>query len=525
MIDRDLARRLGGRHLLAELESKLGTVSDQANHSVRLVTSTVMADTLAGQHLIWMLANLLARQFAIVHKIEIQIPPNVAVRSQAVLFPIAAAKTNLADAIATTVTLIAADTIEVVIVDSADTQVDFEVFIGYDNSSSSAPYSLGVYADGWNLYVGDPSTTPAMTPVSAMPFGPYFAACIAAAEVFKFFRKLKAGAGSFARNVFLSLWNFQVADAWEDLPKTTDIPVYIPPFYLAGAGAVGQALACTLAAAPCEDMYVTVIDHDKIDDEGTNLNRCPLATQEDIGAMKSVLTAECLCGRSIDVFIHENKWEHYLDSNNRRPQRADVAALECDLKYPIIVSCVDKNPARHALQKCWPEYLIGGSTNGMGIEVSSYDMESMYECLMCFNPLPKVSSIEEAAARFKGLTSEEQKNQAKQFGIDLDSILQYLDSPECGSIAENELRKFADAERAPRASVGFVSVGAGVVLAVQLVKYAREGRSTFSVDLGNSIRFNFLEPSRFRWSKHRRKDKCECSNRGRDTYHRLWDIS
>lgn len=158
----------------------------------------------------------------------------------------------------------------------------------------------------------------------------------------------------------------------------------------------------------------------------------------------------------------------------------------------------------------------------MGLEVSAYDMESMYECLMCSNPLPKVDSIEKIAMRFKGLAPEEQQAQAQQRGVDLDLVLAYLASPKCGALAENELRKFTDIERSPRASVGFVSVGAGVVLAAQLLKYAREGRSAFPAELGNSIRFNFLNPSRFVWTKHRRRDECECSNRGQSSYCRLW---
>lgn len=273
---------------------------------------------------------------------------------------------------------------------------------------------------------------------------------------------------------------------------------------------------------PNEIEHVTIVDRDKIDDEGTNLNRCVLATQEDIGAMKCELTGALLRRSGTPVHLHPNMWEHYLDPNNREPQRADIVALEQVLKYPIIVSCVDQNFARHALQKCWPRCLLGGSTNRMGIEVVLYDMEPEYECLMCSNPLPKVDSIEEIAMRFKGLTLEEQESRAAQSGIDLDCVLKYLASPKCGSLAEEELRKFANAELGSQPSVGFVSAGAGIVLAAQLLKYALLGRSVFPTDLGNTIRFNFLNPTRFRWSKHKRKEECECASRGLDCYRRLW---
>jgi hypothetical protein len=69
MIDLELARRLGDRHL------RMGTGGDAATGEKKLVRVSIAADagrTKGGQLLAWMLCNLLARQFAIIHGLEIR---------------------------------------------------------------------------------------------------------------------------------------------------------------------------------------------------------------------------------------------------------------------------------------------------------------------------------------------------------------------------------------------------------------------------------------------------------------------
>lgn len=521
MIDGELARRLGNRHLHPEFQAKLGGIFGTSNRIVRLTARQDVAETIAGQHLIWMLANLLARQFAIVHELDLHLP-TVPTQPEAVLFPSDSAMTILPDAISATARLIAGEALDVKLVNDAESPVDVEILIGRCAPNLSAQYSIGVYADGWNLFVGDPDLTPPFKPRSGLPLGPYFAACVAAGEVFKSLRKLKPDGGAFARKLFMSLHDFRSMNSWDQLPLVEDTAISIPPFYLVGAGAVGQALACTLGASAVKQAYVTVVDHDSIDKEGTNLNRCVLATQMDIGISKSDLTARFLVGHGIEAFAFREKWERYMDTSSRPVQRIDVATLERKLKFPLVISCVDDNTARHELQRLWPNYLIGGSTNGMSLEVTAYDMRSNYECLMCFNPLSRLGTTDEIAERFRNLPRKEQEATALERGLSLEEIFRYLASPKCGSPGESELKKFAEAEQGPRPSVGFVSVGAGVILAAQVLKYSFGGISAFPQNLGNSVRFSFLQPSQIRWTMHQRSKDCDCFTKGQSVFQRLW---
>ncbi|MBI2313629.1 MAG: ThiF family adenylyltransferase [Betaproteobacteria bacterium] len=521
MINDELARRLGDRHLHPEFEAKLGPISGASHRVVQLTASPEVAETIPGQHLIWMLANLLARQFLIVHELVLHLPP-VSTRPEAVLFSPGAANAILSDAILATIRLIAGDAVDVKVVNDIGRRVDVEIIIGRCIPNLSAQYSIGVYADGWNLFVGDPDLIPLREPHSALPLGPYFAACVAAGETFKVLRKLKPNGGTFARKLFVSLQDFKSADSWDKLPLIGETVRFVPPFYLVGAGAVGQALACALGASALKQAYMTVVDHDSIDKEGTNLNRCALATQEDIGTNKSDLTARFLVNRGIEVFAYPHRWERYMDTSSRPAQRIDVVAAERMLKFPLVISCVDDNAVRHELQRLWPDYLIGGSTNGMSLEVTAYDMRSKYECLMCFNPLPRIGTTEEIAGQFRELSREDQEAKAKLYGLDLEAILRYLASPKCGSPGENELKKFAEGSQGVRPSVGFVSVGAGVILAAQIMKYSLDGRSAFPHTLGNSVRFSFLQPSHFRWTIHQRNRDCDCFTKGQAAFQRVW---
>src|SRR5215510_7853587 len=85
-------------------------------------------------------------------------------------------------------------------------------------------------------------------------------------------------------------------------------------------------------------------------------------------------------------------------------QRSDLLEREQVFHYQYIISCVDKNPVRHAIQHFWPHVLFGGSTLGLGVTVQSYDMTSEFDCLMCANPISSDDwSIELQAERLRGI--------------------------------------------------------------------------------------------------------------------------
>lgn len=515
-IDIALARTLGDRHLRPDLDRHLHLLDGNAWNVVRVIAAPEVAATVGGQHTLWMLVNLLARQFAVIHELQIAVPP-LSVEPGVALF---GESGNLAATLIGTARAVAGNAMRVYKADNLVRTPAAEVIVGRLEPQASTRFSIAALGSGWRAFAGRPDRAPTCAPTGRNSVGPYFAACVAAGEVFKHLRGLRDGRGRFVEALFLSLWDFRESDSWEglsagDWPAALDLP----PFYLIGCGAVGQAVAAATAAADKVCGYATTIDGETNDRE--NLNRYPLATQADINNVaKSELTARFLRRGGLDACSYAGAWPGYAYDPSRLPQPEDIRDEEIEYRYPLILSCVDKNSARHGIQNFWPEFLMGGSTQGLAFEVNAYDMQSPYECLKCFNrPEPADPSDSEIVKGLLALDGNVRRALAEARGADYGVLEAYLSDPKCGQLGAAEIRKFRD--DSVDWSVGFVSVAAGTALAAQLFKYALKGRSAFPLELGNSVRFNFLNPG-LRWTKHLRRADCECTCAGRAEYRRLW---
>lgn len=282
---------------------------------------------------------------------------------------------------------------------------------------------------------------------------------------------------------------------------------------------MGQAAAAALAAWDALRGHLTIIDREGVDP--TNLNRYPLATLADVGAVKTELLAGRLAGRGFTIHRSDHGWPDYaLQSSARAGQRPDLQAEEAAYRYRLVLSCVDKNVPRHAIQSFAPEYLIGASTNGLGLAVAAYDMRGDFECLKCHNaPEPKGPLVEEVAEQLRRLPQDERRRRAEECGADWKAVEQYIADPKCGKLGEAEMEKFTAGS--PDWSVGFVSTASGTLLAGQVVKFAIQGRGAFPQAQGNTLRFNFLNPGP-RWSMHRPNPLCDCREKGKRNFDRLW---
>lgn len=519
--DLELAKQRGDRHRIGagQLKERFDVPDHGSVYRVRVVAEQPVAETAGGQHALWMLVNLLARQFTVIHEIHIAVPP-VPMQVGVALF---GEGSDLPQSLAETARLVAGPAMRVLVVDDRQAPVDVEASVGGTGAADEARFRIGGIASGWRVAVGDPRGLPQVTPSEACAFGPYFAACLVAGEVFKRLSGLREGRGRFITSLQMSLWDWQERECWAELadgdwPQTGELP----PLYLIGAGAVGQGTAAALAASRPLRGLVTVIDGDQIDAQGTNLNRYPLATGADLGAPKAKLLVQHLLRAGFQAYSDDRHWPAYAhDPPSARPS-AELGSLEADYRYRLVLSCVDKNPARHAVQNFWPEYVIGGSTSDMALSVAAYDMRSPYECLKCANPLGTTGlTVEELTEELRALSPEEQHRWARERHLDEEAVLQHLSNPSCGTLGEQEISRFARAGGGADWSVGFVSVAAGTVLAAQTVKYALLGPAAFPPSTGNTLRFSFLQP-RPRASAHQRKPGCDCLTSGRAEFERLW---
>ncbi len=130
--------------------------------------------------------------------------------------------------------------------------------------------------------------------------------------------------------------------------------------------------------------------------------------------------------------------------------------------------------------------------------------------------------MEDTARELAQQSAEARREWAGAVGANIEAVEQYLASPQCGTLGDQEIAKFSDLPDTADWSVGFVSAAAGVLLASQSVKHSLLGSAAFPAEKGNTLRFSFLNP-RSAWSRHRRRAGCQCQDEGRLNYKSLWD--
>jgi hypothetical protein len=506
----------GNRHFHPDLMNRM-EASSERNGSVRIVMGPEWGATLAGQHLVWMLTSLLARQFGVVREIELRLP-DVAPISGAILVPPEGLASTLGTSLENMIHMISPGFVHIKQSGELTKRANVQFCIGA-LADDDAEHTYHLHADGWKAWISQHATPSSRLPASSSSIGPYFCACLAAGEAFKRILELHTAAGEYIDELEVDLFEVRADSMPTDREQSPEVNHEMRPLYVVGAGAVGQAAIATLATSGIQNLRITVIDHDAIDAERTNLNRCVLSYNKHANMAKTSAVNESLYGLPVSLRLVPGTWQDFVMNKQTASMPAYEPELERAYKYRIVLSCVDKNVARHAVQRSWPEHLYGGSTNSFTAKVETHDMSSQGECLMCFNPQEAAESIEAAAKRFAAMPLEEQHKAASSLGLDAERMRAYAAQPKCGSPAEADLLKFSAGSQQPDASVGFVSVAAGVLLAATVL---RDQMQEAIQSPEHRINFSFLRPKTFRRYGHRRSTSCICSTDGKLAYRTLW---
>lgn len=501
---------LADRHLRPDPHEALDP-SKARQGSVLIRVAENWASTKAGQHAAWLLTNLLARQFNVVSSISFDVPP---VRLQDGVAAYAARETLL-DTLLATVLAIAGPHI------SAGTSAhgvapDFELIVGKCEARERVAKRLFLHGDGWRAFVGTALAIDADIPASTVPVGPYLAAAFTAAEVFKEFRGAKPGKTSPIDMLFVSAWSRSTASSWSELQDGPIAPtIHFPHFYFAGGGAVAQAAALTIGSLDNVSGHVTIVDYDPLG--VSNDNRYILTQLSDSGS-KPIPMANFLRSRGFTAFPFDGRWERYVQRMGRDLQSAEIDLLEREYRYPLILSCVDVNEPRHAIQNLIPELLLAGSTWGLTAKAGIFNLATEGACLKCYNPIrPRNAIIEAKLTELKRLTGKERASEFAGLGIPPDKGEAYLQKAGCGHLSSEDLEKFAAGP--PAMSVGFVSVTAGILLAVELLRFVLKGRRALT-DEENSVIANFYNP-KLRSLTSGPDAACNCAVT-RDQWRRKW---
>jgi molybdopterin/thiamine biosynthesis adenylyltransferase len=280
--------------------------------------------------------------------------------------------------------------------------------IGSDDGPVANLTPVRISCDAWRCWLKSGGPIGEVVS-SSTPFGALMAACFGVAEVFKMIL-VNAAPDTSARTAFerrlvpelcYSAWTADwVDEASSEVADSTapncraapEIAQLLPPGAVldvdgvlqVGAGAVGNASVLALAALPrvvCG--IVDVADPKGVDTK--NLNRCLLFREEHVGCLK------------VDVIVEQAR----SGPVTVRGDAAEARANQLENAW-LLLSTVDNNAVRHAMQEAVPAWLVQGSTNGTQVCISVHNGFGTASCLVCRHPDP-----EQGTARRRALTVAE----------------------------------------------------------------------------------------------------------------------
>jgi hypothetical protein len=378
-----------------------------------------------------------------------------------------------------------------------------------------------VAAGGWKLSIASPAalariqTTwlPRLDEDGPISVAAWLASALGCAEAFKHIGQLKEGRGRAIEAFSVNLWTLTGSDGFAEL-DTSDGPAeppQLPAHYVVGAGAVSEAYLAVLATSDVVT-ELALLDDDVLGD--TNLNRHILAAWADLGQPKALLARDRLTGHRMRIFSVNARWQNYLATPPiERPARPEaLKAAESSGRYEMIVSAVDRNDSRIAIAEALPQVVLGGSTNGLAVEVGRYRTDSGWQCLACASRPELHLSIEQAAKELAGKTPAELAALAQERGLDLAALTGYLQRPECGTLGEREMQRFAAFNR-PDWSVSFVSVASGALLAARALTHAAGDDSERTEATGDTLRL-WLANATITRTAHQRSPDCPVCGHG-----------
>lgn len=501
--------QLADRHLRLDPQ---GVLVDAAylKSGVVLLRAGSHAASVATQHLLWMLVSLLARQFKVVTEVILDVP-DVPLRDGVAPF---GAMATLRETLEECVRLVSGPHVQITPLGAREP----DVILVVGDATDDAPHYLRLYADGWRYFLGRTGQVPKSPPGSTLAIGPYLCASYAAGEVFKRLRGMKPGKGEFISNHFASAWTASNADTWAELRDGPPADAFdvLPHFYFAGAGAVAQAAALCLGASGFRGSC-TIVDRDALD--LTNDNRYALSHKGNEGALKVDLLSEYLAGRGFRCNPVRAWWQEFVTMGGRRAIDDTVRALERAYQFPLVLSCVDKNEPRHALQNLLPMVIVGGSTDGLTAKSALIDLSLPGSCLKCFNPVEARNEIvQQRIKELQGLAPSERAAYAAKMGWSEQDVHLLLQPGACGKLSAGDIDRFAAGS--PEMSVGFVSAAAGVLLVTQMLRYLHLGPAAATTD-GATVIATFAR-ARLRLMKSGPDHACDCGARLREQWRALW---
>lgn len=310
------------------------------------------------------------------------------------------------------------------------------------NTEAEGCFKVSMSSDGWISCVECGGDLPTGRHYGSNPLGAMGAGCLGAAEIFDHLLAVtgskKYAESSTSRSIRFSFLDYEKNGANLDFPGTLSLD---RGTLLVGAGAVGSAVIYCLGQIPGVTGSVTVMDNDIY--EGSNLNRCVTAFQDDLGTPKADISTRYSTQR-LTFVPTVTSYE---------------AASKLDCEFPLVISTVDNNDARFAIQNDLPETIIHGATGGPIAAASVLNLGEN-ACMHCI------------------------------FGNGPTGEAPDRNGEECSTISA----KIENGAATVSATASFVSFFSGLCLSAEIVKRAGQ-MNNFPLQNGrNFLQYNLLKP-------------------------------
>ena len=472
-----MTERVSDRHE-GDLGGLLLPFDETRRASLTVVVPSEWAATPAAQHTAWMLVNVLCRMKGIVDAIGLLCPQDVPLHPQIVPFAPTAGWFDEA-------LLQGAAEIGIVPVTPGIAH-ERRLIVG----PAASEQGLRVWGQGWTGGVS--SDRLEIGGASMLPFGPYVAASLAAAEVFKAARA-PTPAVAVPTMHYLSAWEMRASTS-PILTGPPSVEQLVLSTAIAGVGAVGSAVVHALWACPGLTGDCDLIDADPAGIDITNLNRYALFGRSSLGRPKATEASRIAAGVGI-------RWHPF-----------DVTFAEFAHHHPVrprVLSAVDINPSRREIQLRYPARIVSASTKDLRAEVTRCGPPGVGACLCCFNPVDMGPTDAELQELVRRLTPEQRATRAAGLGMSTEDVNAFAETGQCGGSSDRLMADLRSGPPLPSFAVSFVAALTGTLAAAELVKDNLAAPGPLN-DTDNNVRVQLWNPADNVAYPYGRDVACEC---------------
>jgi hypothetical protein len=269
--------------------------------------------------------------------------------------------------------------------------VDDEAYLGISIGQKAKRFDTTVFAgsQGWTGFVGN--VGPFLNSTTHNPFGAGVAACLAAANIFRFVFMGK-DSQLLDRNVGLSAWSGEQVDK-DDGPPPKKCS-FTEDVVLVGIGAIGNGVLWALCNAELTGT-IHLVDYQHV--ELSNLQRYVTAIRSDERLPKLDVAARVLDGTGLRVRCHQLSWQAFV--------------AEHGTSWPLVLVALDSAKDRRAVQASLPGWIANGWTQPGDLGISRHGrFGGDGECLSClYLPQQKAPNEDALVAQALGVPERQQQ--------------------------------------------------------------------------------------------------------------------